>query len=69
MRWCGLYAELKGAAEAMSSPCQTTEPNLGNTPIYESEYRRWLEISRHAGELVDKGILSPMWAAPATRAR
>lgn len=65
----GLYASLKEAAGAMSPPCQTTEPNLGNTEIYESEYRRWFEISRHALELVDKGVLSPMWAAPATRAK
>ncbi|UCD76986.1 MAG: hypothetical protein JSW26_16330 [Desulfobacterales bacterium] len=65
----GFYDDLKEASAAMSPPCQITEPNHKNAEIYDLEYRRWYEICKHSLELVDKGVLDPMWAAPATRER
>jgi len=61
---CGVYANLKEAAQALVVWDKTYEPNLENKKLYDAIKIKWQEVYEAQLKLVDDNITTSMWKAP-----
>jgi len=62
----GVYKDLGEAVEKLVRFERVYEPNMENHRIYQEYYKKWREIYPRMLQLVDEGLLKPMWRAPGT---
>jgi autoinducer 2 (AI-2) kinase len=62
----GVYKNLEEAVERLVRFERVYEPDMGNHKIYQDYYKKWREIYPRILQLVDEGLLKPMWRAPGT---
>ena len=62
----GVYKDFGEAVEKLVRFERVYEPNMENHRIYQEYYKKWREIYPRMLQLVDEGLLKPMWRAPGT---
>ena len=60
----GIYGTIEEASSAWVKWERTYTPNLQNTQHYQSVKKRWQQVYEKQLELVDEGVVKPMWKAP-----
>jgi autoinducer 2 (AI-2) kinase len=62
----GLYHDLPGTLQAVVSFEHSYEPDAGRHRRYQELYAQWQEVYRRSLELVEAGLLQPLWRAAGT---
>ncbi len=62
----GLYGSIETAAERMVAFEKTFEPDAANHRRYIDLYEQWLRVYLRSLELVEEGLLQPLWRAAGT---
>jgi autoinducer 2 (AI-2) kinase len=62
----GEYRDLQDATSRLVRWERFYEPDLANCEIYQGYYQKWRTIYPRIMELVEEGLLEPMWRAPGT---
>ena len=62
----GIYEDVTSAAAQVTSVERTIEPDPNTHARYEDLYARWLNVYRGELQLVERGLLRPLWRAAGT---
>jgi autoinducer 2 (AI-2) kinase len=62
----GVYRDLRETAKGMVKWERTFEPNSHNHSRYVKLYNQWAEVYRRMVEMVEDGLVEPMWRAAGT---
>jgi len=62
----GIFRELCETAKGMVKWERTFESNHTNHSQYVNLYKQWREVYRPMVEMVDDGLVQPMWRAAGT---
>jgi autoinducer 2 (AI-2) kinase len=62
----GLYDDLPAAARRVVRIERTVEPDPKAHGIYQELYQQWRKVYTHSLELVEDGVLRPLWRAAGT---
>ena len=62
----GLYPNIPDTAEKLVKWERTFEPNENNHATYRKTYQHWRKVYIRCLELVEDGLVQPMWRAAGT---
>ena len=62
----GIFHDIKSAGKSLVKWERTLEPNQNNHTEYQALFKKWNEVYNHMLDLVEEGIVQPMWRAAGT---
>jgi autoinducer 2 (AI-2) kinase len=62
----GAYRDLQEATERLVRWERYYEPDMATHEVYKPYYRKWRQIYPKIMDIVEEGLLEPMWRAPGT---
>jgi autoinducer 2 (AI-2) kinase len=65
-RGAGWYDDIDGAATGLARFEKTLQPSRRNHALYEDLYSNWTEVYQRTLEMVEDGLLRPLWRAVGT---